>query len=97
MPSISVDRNFDGKTARDCFQAAVQILPQAGFEVIKLRELAYLIIGRRNDPRGEVICNVMAWPGVNARVTLTLESAILTVAELQANAERVFEKMSQVL
>lgn len=93
MPSISVDRNFDGKTARECYDAAVKALPQAGFEPVKLRELAYLVMGRR----GEVTCNVMAWPGVLARVTLTLEAESLSVAELQAVADQVFAALSKAL
>lgn len=97
MPSISIDNNFAGKSARQCFSAAVQALPQAGFEVTKLRELAYMVMGRRSEPRGEVLCNAMAWPGASTRVTLTMQADFLSEAELQADAERVFEKMSQVL
>lgn len=93
MPSISVDRNFDGKTARECYAAALKALPQAGFELVKLRELAYLVMGRR----GELTCNVMAWPGVNARVTLTLETESRSPAELQAAADQVFEALSKAL
>lgn len=93
MPSLSVDRNFEGKTARECYDAAVKALPQAGFELIKLRELAYLVIGRR----GELTCTVMAWPGANARVTLTLEAESCSLTELNAHAEKVFEALGSTL
>lgn len=96
MPTLTVDHNFAGKTARDCFNAALKSLPQAGFKVCGQRDLAYLATGLRRDSHGEVTCDVMAWPGVNSRITLLLQTDS-PECDLEADAQSLVKALGKNL
>jgi hypothetical protein len=84
MAKVMESRNYPGKSPDDCFDAAKVALPKAGFEIWKLRPIAWLVLANRQTPEGVAKANLAFRPG--AAGTLTLTGDRLSQETLQAMA-----------
>ncbi len=83
MGKISESREYPALTADDCFHLAVTAITQAGFEIFKKRDFAWLVIGKRSTTQGQVEANITARPGKAPSVTFSLSSDMLNDQELE--------------
>lgn len=91
MPNIEVTRSFQGKSALDCFEAALKAGPKAGYQLLKKRDIGYLVIFTRQMDGRQTTLNVSARFGSPCPVTVTLMNEVTPEDVLKAEAERVLD------
>ena len=95
MGKIQETQNFTGKSASDLYQAILKGVPQAGLQIWKRRDIAWLVMVRAGTGDNAIDGNVSARPG--AQATVSLSSAGLEDSELHARAEAVFNAIKKAL
>ena len=73
MASIQEKVQFNGKTNKEIYDAAIQAVPQAGLEIWKKRELARLVLAHGEYKGEQVRCNIVI-SMVDGSTTITAES-----------------------
>ena len=73
MASIQEKFQFNGKTNKEIYDAAIQAVPQAGLEIWKTRELARLVLAHGDYKGEQVRCNIVT-SMVDGSTTITAES-----------------------
>lgn len=98
MDGIQETRNFPGKTARECYDAALAAFPKIGFEIWKKRDLAWFAIARRTIGDSEVTLNVMSKPGKTTEVVLGVNAnRHAAEEELHRYAEEFYQALRGIL
>jgi len=78
------------------YEAALQALPKADFQVWKTRELAGLIMSKGTCQGQEVRCNIMI-SMTGGEVTVIIESEDMDQATLAPIAEKIINELAQML
>ncbi len=102
MAKIQETHTYAGKSAGDVYQAALKAAPQAGLEIWKRRDIAWLAMVRCGSGSEAIDGSVSARAGANGcAVTVSLSTpaadARASQAELRARAERIFAEISRIL
>jgi hypothetical protein len=96
MAQLQVTRSYPNE-GKQCFEAARAGFPKAGFEIWKVRELAYLVIANRQVDGHTVTANIIVFGSEPADVTLSLSSDHHTEAQLQELVEPIFTAFAAAL
>jgi len=91
MPNAEVTRAFQGKSALDCFEAALRAGPRAGYKLLKKRDIGYLAILTRTMDGRQTTLNIAARFGSPCPVTVTLMNEVTPEDVLKAEAEKVLD------
>ncbi len=97
MANIEKNKTYAGKSPTACFQAAVKAYPQAGFNIWKKRDIAWLVLAKCSEGGGEVNSNFSARPGNPTPVILTLSADHLSEEQLNQMAEKFFSAFDKEL
>ena len=73
MASIQEKLQFNEKTDKEIYEAAILAVPQAGLKVWKTRELARLVLAQGEYDGKQVRCNIVV-SMVDRSTTITAES-----------------------
>lgn len=95
MARIQETATLSGKNADVSYAAAERVLTSAGYELIKKRPMAWLLVGRRQGPEGTIDANFAARPGAAAGVTLSVSSEELGEAALKAVAQQILAELAK--
>ena len=95
MAKIQETHAYAGKSAGDVYQAALKAVPQAGLQIWKRRDIAWLAMVRCGSGSEAIDGNVSARPG--SQVTVSLSSSGSNEADLRARAEQIFAEISRIL
>jgi hypothetical protein len=90
MARYEETRTYAGRSSAECFAAAQKALPQAGFEVWKVRPIAWLVLSRHKEGTGTINANVSCL--VAGRVTLAMGGDQASEETLKHWAGQIFEK-----
>ncbi len=95
MANVTENVMMMGKSTSDIFEAAKVALPKAGFEVWKLRDIAWMVLakGKINDIPADG--NVMAMPGGLVNVSVGAEG--VSEAELRAAAQKIITALKEAV
>jgi len=93
MANITETMMAPGKSNSDIFEAAKVALPKAGFEIWKLRDIAWMVLakGKVNDVDADA--NVMARPGGSVAITVGAEG--VSEADLRAAAQKIIAALKE--
>ena len=98
MSKIRIEKSFDGKSPDDCFEAAKEAFPNAGFEIFKTRDIAWLVIAHRHENNSLIDANIGARPpAVCANVTLSISCVDLDRVALQQYADKILSELEKAL
>lgn len=95
MGKIQDTQNYAGKLVNDVYQALLKAAPQAGLQVWKRRDIAWLFMVRSGSGNQAIDGNVSARPGSVA--TVSLSSPGLSDADLHAVANTIFNEIRKGL
>ncbi len=95
MGKIQDTQNFTGKPVNDVYQALLKAASQAGLQVWKRRDIAWLFMVRSGSGSQAIDGNVSARPGCIA--TVSLSSQGLSDADLHAVANSIFNEIRKGL
>jgi len=97
MARIRQTREYEGRTADQGYAAAEKAFSNAGFEIWKRRPLGWLLMAKREGPKGTIQANVACRPGRRAIVLLTLESDHDSEPELHDLAKEILSEVNSQL
>ena len=97
MSSVKVKQEYPDKAARDCYQASVAALKQAGYNLFKQRDYAWFAIATRRVEGQDVTCNLLTSLGPPTFIELNLSAAQMESSRLQELAEELLEATSKGL
>lgn len=92
MAKIQTTHSYTGKATGEVYQAVLQAVPNAGLEVWKRRDIAWLAMVRGGNG---VDGNISVRPGVV--VTVSLSAPRLSEEDLQECAQAVFQAVSAIV
>lgn len=95
MANITENVMMMGKSTSDIFEAAKVALPKAGFEVWKLRDIAWMVLGKGKINEIPADGNVMAMPGGLVNVSVGAEG--VSEAELRAAAQKIIAALKEAV
>lgn len=90
MAGIQEKRSYPGKSAKDCYQAALQALAQAGYKIVRKRDYGWFVIAARTVSGQEVTCNILASLGDAPSLDVNLTARGLPEEVLRQWAEEIF-------
>jgi hypothetical protein len=93
MANIVENVMLAGKSTSDVFEAAKVALPKAGFEVWKLREIAWMVLGKGKINEIPADGNAMAMPGGLVNVSVGAEG--VSEADLRAAAQKIIAALKE--
>ena len=97
MPSIKVKQEYPERPAKDCYQACLKALKEAGYKIFKQRDIGWFVIATRSVDANEVTCNALAGGGAPAFIELNLSAAKLPEGQLQNQAQELLNLMGKSL
>ena len=98
MAKIRIEQALDGKSPDDCFEAAKIAFPNAGFEIFKIREIAWLVIAQLKESNNLIEASIGARPpAICAHVTLTISCNDFDKSILQEHADNIMSEFEKVL
>ena len=95
MANIVENVMFAGKSTSDVFEAAKVALPKAGFEVWKLRDIAWMVLGKGKINDLPADGNVMVMPGGLVNVSVGGEG--ISDADLRAAAQKIIAALKETV
>ena len=95
MANITENVMMMGKSTSEIFEAAKVALPKAGFEVWKLRDIAWMVLGKGKINEIPADGNVMAMPGGLVNVSVGAEG--VSEAELRAAAQKIIAALKEAV
>ncbi len=95
MPSIKVKQEYPDRSAKDCYHACLQALKEAGYRIVRQRDIGWFVIASRVIDADEVTCNVLASVGAPAFIELNLSAPKLPEAQLQNQAQELLNLMGK--
>lgn len=90
-------RTYPGKSARDCYYAALLAFPKAGFTIWKKRDFGWFAIAKRSAGGQEVTANIMSKPAKESLVEMRINAEHLEEAELKRFADEFFRALQEIL
>jgi len=96
MASIQENLQFNEKTDKEIYEAAILAVPQAGLKVWKTRELARLVLAQGEYNGEEVRCNIVV-SMVDRSTTITAESDGLDEKSFALILSRLKKELKAVL
>jgi len=98
MTKIRMEKSYDGKSPDDCLEAAKIAFPNAGFEIFKKRDIAWLVIAHRQENNSLIEANIGARPpAVCANVTLSINCDDIDRNTLQQKIDNILSEFEKVL
>ena len=98
MAKIRIEKSFDGKSPDNCLEAAKKAFPNAGFEIFKVRDIAWLVIAHRQENDSLIEASIGARPpGVCAHVTVSVSCVDFDKDALQKHADKILYELEQAL
>jgi hypothetical protein len=70
--SYEAAQNFSA-SAEDCYKKVVDLLPRQGFEIVRRREIAWLVQARKNVQGRWLNLNIQCRPGAQTRVIFSCQ------------------------
>ena len=95
MANIVENVMFAGKSTSDVFEAAKVALPKAGFEVWKLRDIAWMVLGKGKINDLPADGNVMVMAGGLVNVSVGGEG--ISDADLRAAAQKIIAALKETV
>jgi hypothetical protein len=95
MAKIEVRREFAGKESGACYLASLRMVEKAGYQIIKKREIASLVICERNFNGQNLGLSVVVPFGFPISVILTLTSEAHDQSFLDSEAIRLAELLEK--
>ncbi len=96
MASIQENFNFEGKSDKEVFSAALKAVPMAGLKVWKTRELARLVLAQGVVEGADVRCNI-AVSMVDGSTTISAESEGLSEEKLKPVITKLKTNLDTIL
>ncbi len=90
-------RQYPGVTPDDCFEAAQVAFKQSGMEVWKLRSIAWLAQARIQEGETYIGANLMARPGAQTEITLTVSGDHADQQRIDLLTEKILSEMQIAL
>jgi len=98
MAKIRMKKSYDGKSPDDCFEAAKIAFPNAGFEIFKTRDIAWLVMAHRQENNNLIEATIGARPpAVCTNVTLSISCVDFDKDALQAHADKIFSELDKAI
>jgi hypothetical protein len=97
MSSVQKTYPIPGKSTADCYEAALEAYPKAGFEIWKKRELAYMLMAKCSGKDGQIDSNLMARFGSPTQIVLIVSAENLPEADLQPYLDKIYAAFKAVL
>jgi len=95
MANITESTIIPGKSTSDIFEAAKKALPKAGFEIWKLRDIAWMVLAKGKIGDVPADGNVMALPGGMVNVSVGAEG--VSNDDLHAAAKNIIAALKEVI
>ncbi len=95
MATLEQKRAFPGKTGDACYQAGIRMVNKAGYQIVKRRDIASLLICNGMLQGCPVNLNLMVPFSGQTQVTLTLSGEDVDEAAMNAEAGRLFEMIEK--
>jgi hypothetical protein len=95
MGKIQDNQTFTGKSPGDVYQAILKAAPQAGLQIWKRRDIAWLVMVRGGKGDQAIDGNISARPVAQATVSLSSEN--VDDAALHALAQNIFSAITRIL
>ncbi len=98
MAKIRLIKTYDGKSPDDCLEAAKIAFPNSGFEIFKIRDIAWLVIAHNNKNTNLIEANISARPqAVCANVTFSINCSKLDKKALQQYLEKIISEFEKAI
>lgn len=98
MTKFQEQRSYKKTSPDDGFIAAEKAFVKAGYQIVKKREIAWLIMAKRTTGDSvSISANFTAQPGAQTTAILTLNSDQMTDVELKAEVGRFFDTLDPLL
>ena len=96
MAKYSTTREYTELTADECFNRAGAALSQSGYEILKKRDFAWLVIGKMKADHGMLEANISARPGSQTITTFSLSSDEIPQPALKEYAETLIQSFENL-
>lgn len=90
MPKYEIQREYSGKSSNKCYQACLRTIQAAGYNIVKKRDIASLVICETVIQGSRVDLSLMVPLGKPTRVILNISSERAEEHSLKLEADRVF-------
>jgi hypothetical protein len=97
VAKLEVKRAFPGKESGECYQASLRMVEKAGYQIIKKREIASLLICEGKIDGNITGLNVTVPFGLPTSVVISLSSEAVDEALLNSEAQRLFALLEKEL
>lgn len=98
MSKLRVEKKYEGQSPDDCFEASKTAFPKAGFEIFKIRDIAWLVIAHKPEDGSLIEANIGARPpAVSATVTFTVSCDDLDKSALQIHLDAIMHAFESEL
>jgi hypothetical protein len=79
------------------FEASQATFKKLGWEIYKMRSIAFLVEARTTTDEGYILANIIATVFGNSEISLTIKSDTASQATLEAQAETIFSTLEKIL
>jgi hypothetical protein len=86
-----------GLKAEKVFEASQVVFKQLGWEVYKMRSIAFLVEARITTNEGYILANIITTVFGNPEINLTIKSDTASQATLETQAHTIFSSLEKVL
>jgi len=98
MPKVRKTKSYNGISPDTCFLAFQNAFKNAGFEVWKTREIAWLVMAKKVESGGSIDASFGSRPpGSNASVILSLSSEEIENDRLTTYSNNIFQELEKIL
>lgn len=98
MQKIRLEKTFSGKSPDDCFNAAPTAFKNVGFEIFKVREIAWLVMAHRKENGCLIEASIGARPPGNCtQVVISVNSAEISKEVLQTHADNIVLELEKLI
>ncbi|HEC22966.1 MAG TPA: hypothetical protein ENI95_08625 [Chloroflexi bacterium] len=92
MPSEMLTQSIP-TSAKECYDALLEVLPDLGYEIWKTRPIAWLVIARGEIEGSPLTINAMCSMSTPTTLSLTLSSDGVSSEQLQKAGNAILEKL----
>jgi hypothetical protein len=98
MARYGISKKLEGGIKPErVFEASQDTFKQLGWEIYKMRSIAFLVVARITTDEGYVLANLIATVFGNPEINLTIKSDTASQATLITQAEMIFSTLEKVL
>ena len=96
MAKIRFENSYEGKSPDDCLEVAIAVIPKSGFEIFKIRDIAWLVIAHKKEANKFIELTMGARPpAVRASVTMTISCDDLDEKALQIHLNTIIDEFEE--